>query len=73
MDLNKQKSKISYQPMKNCKILCTICNKNILKNYLMDIQLCRKVKKLKKWKYYMQLEEFKDFSGDKVLKKKSLK
>jgi len=72
MDLNKQKSKISYQPMKKYKILYTICSKNILKNYLMDIQLCKKVKRVKNWKYYMLLKEFKDFSEKIVLKRKIL-
>ena len=39
----------------------------------MDTKLCRIVKKAKKWKYYMPLEEFKDFSEDIVIKRKNLK
>lgn len=39
----------------------------------MDIQLCRRIKKIRKWKYYILLREFKDLSGDIVIKRKTLK
>jgi len=73
MDSNKQKSKISYQPQTNYKTHYSICNKNILKSYLMDIQPCRRVKKVRKLKYYMLLGEFKDFLGGIVIKRKTLR